>query len=66
MKVDYANRNCYNYGVFSHLVRNCRNKRMKNRIEKGRRLEYGERRIMEEGNKQSINLNGEEDLIVFD
>ena len=39
---------------------------MKNRIEKGRRLEYGERRIMEEGNKQSSNLNGEEDLIVFD
>ena len=32
------NQNCYNCGKFRHLAKNCRNRR--NRIEKGRRLEY--------------------------
>jgi len=55
------NRNCYSCGGFRYLVRNCRNKRTKNRIGKGRRLEYRNNR----NNRQS-NLKEEEDLIVFD
>jgi len=38
------NQNCYNCRGFGHLTRNCRNR---NRIGKGRRLEYGETRIMD-------------------
>ena len=49
------------------MARNCRNSRARNRIGEGRRLEYRsnenyEQRRVEEGN----NLNGEENLIVFD
>ena len=40
MKVDRENRNCYNYGGFGHLARNCRNREMENRIGKSRKLEY--------------------------
>jgi len=58
------NRNCYSYGGFRHLARNCRNKRIENRIEKGRRLEYRKQRREEEEKGQS-NLNEEGDLIVF-
>jgi len=65
IEVDHANRNCYNCGGFGYLARNCRNRRTKNRIGEGRRLEYKEKRRIKEGNKQSSNLNGKEDLIVF-
>jgi len=55
------NWNCYNCRCFRHLARNCRNRRIENRIGEGRRLEYrgnennGQRKI-EEGNRQQ-NLN---------
>ncbi len=63
MNVDQGNKNCYNCRDFGHLVRNCRNRG--NRIGEGRRLEYRERRIIEERNRQN-NLNREGDLIVLD
>jgi len=61
IEVDRRNRNCYNYGGFEHLARNCRNKETGGRIGKSKRLEYGnksneQRRIIKEGNKPS-NLN---------
>jgi len=65
MEVDRSNRNCYNYGGFGHLVKHCRNRGTENRMEEGRRLEYGGQRREEEG-KGPSNLNGEGDLIVFD
>jgi len=57
MKVDRKNRNCYNCRGFRYLARNCRNRRIKDRIGEGRRLKYGnennkQRRIIEEGNGQ--------------
>jgi len=60
------NRNCYNYGGFGHLARNCRNRRIENRIGEGRRLEYGgnERQGRIEGGNRE-NLNGEQDLILL-
>ena len=57
--IDCGNRNCYNYGGFGHLARNCRNRRVENRTRKERRLKYGQ------DNGQN-NLNGERDLMVFD
>jgi len=65
MKVNWQNRNCYNYGRFKYLARNCRNRGMKDR-----RLEYRgnqndkEMRIIEGGNEQS-NLNRGKNLIVL-
>ena len=53
------NRNCYSYGDFGHLARNYRNRRTKNRIGEGRRLEYEGQRRMEGGNRK-------QDLILFD
>ena len=41
MDVDQRNKNCYSCREFGHLAKNCRNKRMENRIEESRRLEYG-------------------------
>jgi len=66
MNVDKReNRNCYSCGGFRHLARNCRNRRIGNRIGEGKRLEYRGQRREKKGKRQS-NLNGEEDLIVFD
>jgi len=65
MDINQGNRNCYNYRRFEHLARNCRNRGTRNRIKKGKRLEYKgkkERKMIE--NKQN-NLNGDRDLIVF-
>ena len=66
MDVDRRNRNCYCYGRFGHLARNCKNKSIGSRIEEGRRLEYGNRRMIEKGNRQNNgNLNRDRDLIVL-
>ena len=59
MDVNQENRNCYSCGGFGYLARNCRNRRTGNKIEEGRRLEYGQ------GNNEQSNLNGEGNLIVF-
>ena len=59
MDVDRGNWNYYSYREFRHLVRNCRNREIENRIREGKRLEYGQ------NNRQS-NLNRKEDLIVLD
>jgi len=56
-------RNYYNCGGFGHMVRNCRNRRVGNRIGEGRKLEYGQGRIEEENGPS--NLKGKGDLIVF-
>jgi len=74
MKVDRENKNYYNCGRFKYLARNCKNKRIRERIEQGRRLEYGnrnkkERRIIKGVNRQNDrqnNLNRNRDLIVLD
>jgi len=58
------NRNCYNYGEFGHMAKNYRNKEIGNRIGDRRRLEYGQRLMIEENNRQK-NLNGERDLVVL-
>ena len=62
MEVDRReNRNCYSCKEFRHLARNCRNRRIKNRIGEERRPEYGGNR-----NDRQSNLKEEGDLIVFD
>jgi len=43
MEIDRGNRNCYNYGYFGHLARNCKNSGIGGRIGEGRRLEYRNR-----------------------
>ena len=65
IEVDRSNRNYYSHGGFEHLARNCGNKRIENRIRDGRKLEYGQRLIIEENNRQN-NLNREGDLVVLD
>jgi len=45
------NRNCYNCGGFGHLVRNCRNRGIGNRIGNGRRLKYGQRLMIERNSR---------------
>jgi len=35
------NRNCYNCERFGHLARNCRNRRIGDRIREDKKLEYG-------------------------
>ena len=62
--VDCGNKNCYSCREFSHLARNYRNR--KNRTGEGRRMEYGQKLMIEEGNEQgNSNLNEERDLIIF-
>ena len=72
IEVDRSNRNCYSCGGFRHFARNCRNRRVGNRIGKRRRLEYGsnknneQKRIeRENGQNNKNNLNGEQDLILL-
>ena len=69
MDIDRGNKNYYNCGRFGHLVRNCKNRGIENRIGEERRLEYGngnnrQRLMIKEGNGQN-NLNRKENLIVF-
>ena len=40
INIDRENHNCYNYGRFGYLARNCRNKGTGGRIRKSRRLKY--------------------------
>ena len=65
MEVDRGNRNCYNCRGFGHLARNCRNRGTGNIIGEERRLEYGQRLVIERNNRQ-CNLNREGDLVVLD
>jgi len=65
MDVDRRNKNCYNCREFGHLVRNCRNRGTENRIGEKRRLEYRKRRMIEKGNGQDNNLNGDRNLIIL-
>ena len=46
------------------MAKNYRNKEIGNRIGDRRRLEYGQRLMIEENNRQK-NLNGERDLVVL-
>jgi len=48
------------------LVRNYRNRRTGNRIGKGKRLEYRQRRMIKGENMDNSNLNGDENLRVLD
>jgi len=64
ININRNNRNCYNCRVFGHLVRNSKNRGIEGRIGKGRRLEYRNRNnrhkgMIEEGNENNNNLNGE-------
>ena len=59
MEVDRG-RNCYACGDFGHMARHCRNKG-RERLMKGRRVEYSGGRI-EEIFDNSNNLKGEENL----
>jgi len=55
INVDRGNRNCYSHGGFGHLVRNCRNREIENRIGEGRRLEYGQE-LRTKGNNEQNSL----------
>ena len=69
MNMNWENRNCYSCGRFEHLVRNCRNRRIRNRIGERRKLEYRQNNgqiLMIEGKNGQSNLNGNRDLIVLD
>ena len=61
MDINKKNQNYYNCGGFGHLVRNCRNRETRGRIEKDRRLKYRNNR---QENRQD-NLNRDRDLIVL-
>ena len=49
----------YNCEGFRYLARNCRSRGTENRIEKGSRLEYGQRRMIKRRNEDNTNLNGD-------
>ena len=53
MDIDKRHRNCYNCEVFGYLARNCRNRRIGDRIGKGRRLEYERNEQKTENNRLS-------------
>ena len=62
MDVNRRNINCYNYRGFGHMVRNCRNRRIGDRIGEERRLEYKDgnnrhKRMTKGGNRQNQNNN---------
>ena len=57
------NRNCYNYGGFGYLTRNCRNREIGGRIGEDKRLEYRQKLAIKGNNEQ--NLNGEGNLVVL-
>ena len=60
MEVDHG-RNCYTCGGFGHMACHCRNRGQRERVAKGRRLEY--RRGEIKGNfEHSDNLKGVENL----
>ena len=40
MEVDHG-RNCYACGGFGHMAHHCRNRGQRERVEQGRRVEYG-------------------------
>jgi len=58
MDVDWKNRNYYNCGGFGHVARNCRNRRIRNRIGERRGLEY------EQNNGQRLRIKEEMDRII--
>ena len=60
IEVDRGNRNCYSYRGFGDLARNCRNRRIEDKIGKSKRLEYKNK------NNRQNNLNRDRDLIVLD
>ena len=60
IEVNQINRNYYNYEGFRHIARYCRNREIKGRIRKGRKLEYKRNEY-----NQNDNLNKKEDLIVL-
>ena len=60
MKVDHR-RNCYACGSFGHMAHHCRNRGQRERVEQGRRLEYGRSNI-EENHRQTSNLKKVENL----
>ena len=53
-------KNCYNCREFGHMAKHCRNRKTRNKIEEGRRLEYGgnKRQKKIEGRSETSNLNG--------
>ena len=60
--VNRRNINCYNCRGFGHMVRNCRNRRIGDRIGEERRLEYKDgnnrhKRMTKGGNRQNQNNN---------
>jgi len=58
MEVDWG-RNCYACGGFGHMARNCRNRRMRGKVEDNRRVEYGDGTIEEISNFENNLKEGE-------
>ena len=65
MDINRRSRNCYSYGGFGYLAKNCRNIRIGGRIRDSRRLKYRRNEQRTEKNRPS-NLNGDENKIVLD
>ena len=62
--IDRGNRNCYNCKSFGHWARNCRNRGIRDRIGKDKRLKY-RGNVQETENNRQNNLNGKRDLIIL-